>query len=66
MIPFLHYCYNRDVPSHMSLTRGIRWKLIQQGRGKINHLLLMDDVKLYGSDEKKIDLSCADRHNIYQ
>lgn len=32
--PFLHYCYNRDVPSHMSLTRGIRWKLIHQGRGK--------------------------------
>lgn len=24
----------------------------------------MDDVKLYGSDERKIDLSCADRlHN---
>lgn len=28
---------------------------LSKEEGKINHLLLMGDVKLYGSDERKID-----------
>lgn len=28
---------------------------LSKEEGKINHLLLMDDVKLHGSDERKID-----------
>ena len=27
----------------------------QKGKSKLNHLLLMDDVKLYGSNQNEID-----------